>query len=156
MSYKALPLPPNYHSITPYLIVNNAVKALEFYQNVFGAEVLSKVELEGKICHAELKLGNSLIMLADEVPEMGFHAPKVDNNSSFCLLFYTDYVDTVVEKAVSQGAKLIRPVENQFYGDRSGTIVDPFGLHWNVATHIEDLSDEEIKARMDKMEKMKA
>lgn len=142
------PIPAGYHSITPYLYIKNASVAIDFYKKVFDAKEKYRMENEGKIGHAELEIGNSVIMLADEHPDMGALSPKSIGGTPLSLMLYVKDVDSVVNAAVSEGAKLQRPVENKFYGDRTGSIEDPFGHVWHVATHIEDVSPEEMEKRM--------
>jgi PhnB protein len=141
-------VPDGYPSLTPYLIVADAAAAIAFYQRVFGAKLRMKLDgPDGKIGHAELEIGNSLIMLADEHPEMGALSPKTVGGTPVGLHVYLEDVDAVAAKAVAAGATLKRPVENQFYGDRLGSIVDPFGHLWHISTHVEDVSPEEIGRR---------
>ncbi|AIT62926.1 Dot/Icm type IV secretion system effector PhnB [Coxiella burnetii] len=148
MSKKPTAIPPGYHSITPYLFVNEATKAIEYYKKAFGAEEEMRMEMPGgKIGHAELKIGDSKIMLADEFPEMGARSPRTYGGSPVTIHFYVEDVDKTAQQAVNAGGKLKGKVENQFYGDRSGTLEDPFGHTWNISTHIEDLPDEEIRKR---------
>jgi len=148
MADKVKPIPDGYHSVTPYLIVNGAAKAIEFYKKAFGAtELGSMPQPDGRIAHAELQIGDSRVMLADEFPERGYHGPEKYGGSAVTLHLYVEDVDQVASRAVAAGAKLLRPVEDQFYGDRSGVLADPFGHHWNVSTHIEDLTMEEIGNR---------
>jgi PhnB protein len=143
------PIPENYHAVTPYLIVNGAAQAIDFYKNVFGAQELMRVPgPNGKVGHAELKIGDSIIMLADEHPEMDAHSPQSVGGTPVSLMIYVEDVDHVFKKALSAGAKESRPVKDQFYGDRSGILTDPFGHKWSVATHIEDVSPEEMQRRM--------
>jgi PhnB protein len=149
MAGKVKPIPEGYHSVTPYLIVDGAAAAIEFYKKIFGAiEVVRMPAPGGRIGHAEIKIGDSHVMLADENPEMNARSPKSVGGSSISLLLYVENVDKIVERAVAAGAKLERPVEDKFYGDRMGGIVDPFGHLWYVGTHIEDVSPEEMKKRM--------
>ena len=149
MASKVRPIPEGYHSVTPYLIVDGAAAAIEFYKMVFGAtEVMRMPAPGGRIGHAEIKIGDSHIMLADENPEMNARSPKSVGGSPLSLLLYVEDVDNTVERAVAAGAKLERPAEDKFYGDRMGAIEDPFGHHWYVGTHIEDVSPEEMKKRM--------
>ena len=144
----AKPIPEGYHSITPYLIVADGAGAIRFYQQAFGAtERLRLVAPNGKIGHAELVIGDSLIMLADEHPPHGAHAPSAFGGSPVMLHLYVADVDAVVGKATAAGTALTRPVQDQFYGDRSGTITDPFGHPWHIATHIEDVAPDEIDRR---------
>ena len=141
--------PDSYHTVTPYLIVAGAASAIEFYKRAFDA--VEKVRMdgpEGRIAHAELQIGDSIVMLADEHPERGARGPKSVGGSPISLLLYVKDVDAVVKGAVSVGAKLTRPVEDQFYGDRVGGVEDPFGHLWYVATHVEDVTREEMKRRM--------
>ncbi|MFO0866229.1 MAG: VOC family protein [Gemmataceae bacterium] len=143
------PIPEGYHSVTPYLSVQGAAKALDFYRDAFGAtEIMRMTQADGRVGHAELQIGNSRIMLADEHPEIGHLSPLTLKGAAFSLLLYVEDVDAVFAKAVAAGAKPIRPVQNQFYGDRSGMVTDPFGHTWSIATHVEDLSPEEMEKRM--------
>jgi len=147
-------IPKDYNSITPYLIVKNAGQAIEYYKKVFGATELFRMNgPDGKIGHAELKIGNSHIMLADENLSMGegHTSATTVGGSPVSLYVYLPDVDTVVKRAQTEGAKILKPVENQFYGDRSGFIQDPFGHLWGVATHVEDVSPQEMKERMKKV-----
>jgi PhnB protein len=145
---KARPVPEGYHHVTPYLIVDGAAKALDFYRRVFGAtERMRMPGPGGKVGHAELTLGDSMIMLADEHPEMGARGPRAFAGAAVSLHVYVEDVDATVKAAVAAGAKLLRPVEDKFYGDRSGTIEDPFGHHWHVATHTEDVPPDELARR---------
>ncbi len=147
-------IPKDYNSVTPYLIVKGAAKAIDYYKKVFGAtEVMRMPGPDGKIGHAELKIGNSFIMLADENPHMGqgHSSAATIGASPVSLLVYLPDVDKVVERAAAEGAKIMKPVQDQFYGDRTGFIQDPFGHFWSVATHIEDVSPKEMEARMKKM-----
>ena len=142
------PIPDGYHTATPYLIVNGAAAAIEFYKKAFGAtELLRMAGPDGKIGHAEIKIGNSPIMLADEFPEMGAKSAKTLGGSPMFLMLYVENVDVLAAQAVAAGAKAIRPLQNQFYGDRSGTFEDPFGLWWTISTHVEDVPPEEMKRR---------
>jgi PhnB protein len=142
------PIPEGYHSVTPYLYVKGAAGTIDYYKDVFDAtEVMRIPGTDGRIGHAELKIGDSIVMLADEHPEMGVLGPRTIGGVSSSFLVYIENVDAVVEKAVASGAKLLRPVQNQFYGDRSGTLLDPFGHKWTVSTHVEDVSPEELKKR---------
>lgn len=141
-------LPKGYQIITPYLIVNGAADAIDFYKKVFAAKEVMRMEQPGgKIGHAELKFGDAKIMLADECPEMQAHGPAAHNGSPVSVHVYVKDVDATVEKALSTGAKLLRPVENMFYGDRSGSLEDPFGHKWYVSTHIEDVTLAKMKKR---------
>jgi PhnB protein len=138
--------PDGYHSLTPYLIMRDAAKAIEFYKKVFGAEEHMRMGTpDGKIGHAEIKIGDSVVMLADECSEG--KSPQTLGGSAVGLMFYLPDVDATVKLAVAEGATLQRPVEDQFYGDRSGSIADPFGHVWHLATHVEDVSPEEMEKR---------
>jgi PhnB protein len=141
-------IPAGYHSVTPYLIVKGAAGAIDFYKKAFGAaEQMRFPGPGGKIGHAEIKIGDSVVMLADEHPEMGFRSPQSMGGTPVSIMLYIEDVDKVVERAVKAGAKLERPVMDQFYGDRNGTILDPFGHVWTISTHIEDVSPEEMARR---------
>ncbi|MEJ2795107.1 VOC family protein [Iodobacter sp. LRB] len=141
-------IPHGYHTATPYLIVNNAVSAIEFYKSAFNAtEVMHLADPSGKIAHAEVKIGDSSIMLADEHPEMGYVSPAALGNSPVSIMLYVENVDAAFEQAIKHGAVELRAVSDQFYGDRIGTLKDPFGHIWSLATHIEDVSPDEINKR---------
>ena len=143
------PVPEGYSTVTPYLIVNRAADAIEFYTRAFDAEELMRFEgPDGGIVHAELQIGTSRIMLADENPQMGFRSPQSLGGSGIGIMVYVDDVDRVFTSALDAGAKVHQEVKNQFYGDRSGTLIDPFGHWWTVATHVEDVSGEEMQRRM--------
>jgi PhnB protein len=143
------PIPEGYPRITPYLCVDGADKAIQFYTDVFGMKERMRMPAEGgKIGHAELQLGDSVIMLADEHPDMDFRSPRAFGGTPTTVHMYVDDVDRVVGRAVEAGAKVLREVRDEFYGDRSGQIEDPFGHRWNVSTHVEDVSDEEMARRM--------
>ena len=142
------PIPEGYHSITPYLIVKGAADAIDFYKQAFGATELFRMPgPDGKIGHAEIKIGDSVIMLSDEWPEMKYVGAKTLGGSPVSLLLYVDDVDTVFKQALAAGAKEDRAIEDKFYGDRSGSLTDPFGHIWHVATHTEDVSPEEMERR---------
>ncbi len=142
------PIPAGYHTITPYLIIQGAAQALEFYKKAFGAtEIMRFPDPSGKIGHAEIKIGDSVVMLADEFPEMGFRSPQSLGGPGLSLLLYVEDVDRRFQQALAAGAKEMRPVKDQFYGDRSGTLTDPFGHVWTIATHKEDLTPEELQKR---------
>jgi PhnB protein len=148
---KVKPIPEGYRSITPYLFIRGAARAIDYYKNVFGAkEKLRMPNPDGKIGHAELEIGDSVVMLADENPHIQAKSPETLGGTTASLLLYLENVDSVVDNAVKAGAKILRPVADQFYGDRMGTILDPFGQMWSVATHIEDVSPDEMKKRMAK------
>ncbi|MGH8479780.1 MAG: VOC family protein [Gammaproteobacteria bacterium] len=142
------PTPDGYHSVTPYLSIKGASEAIEFYKRAFGAaELFRLVAPNGEIGHAEIRIGDSHIMLADSCDEGAFRSPRSLSGSSVGLHVYVENVDTLFAQAVDAGAKVIRPVQDQFYGDRTGTLEDPFGHVWFLATHKEDLSPEEINRR---------
>lgn len=141
-------IPKGYHSITPYLIINDAARAIDFYKKAFGAKEIMRMEQPGgKIGHAELKIGDAKIMLADEHPEIDARSPQSYGGTPVGIHLYIKNVDSIVNKAVSNGAKLVNPVENRFYGDRSGTLEDPYGHKWYVSTHIENVSAAQMKKR---------
>ena len=142
------PIPEGYHSVTPYLSIKGAVKALEYYKKAFGAIELFRMEHEGRIGHAEIKIGDSPIMLADEYPEMGSVSPQTLGGSPVGIMIYVENVDTVFKQAIDAGGVEKKALQDQFYGDRSGTLTDPFGHVWTVATHVEDVSPEEIEKRL--------
>jgi len=145
---KAKAIPDGYHNITPYLVIKGASAAIDFYKQAFGAvEIMRMPQPDGRVGHAELKFGDSHVMLADEFPELDVVGPITLGNSPVGLLLYVDDVDKTVERAVALGAKIKKPVQDQFYGDRSGTLIDPFGHKWTLATHKEDVSDEELRRR---------
>ena len=142
------PIPDGYHSVTPYLIVSAAADAIDFYKKAFGAVELMRMPAPGgKVGHAEIKIGDSAIMLADEFPEMGYKSPTTLGGSPVSIMIYVDDVDTVFGQAIAAGGREQRPVKDQFYGDRSGTLEDPFGHVWHIATHKEDVSAEEMERR---------
>ncbi|HEX9918136.1 MAG TPA: VOC family protein [Pyrinomonadaceae bacterium] len=146
-------IPEGYHSITPYLHITGAARAIEFYKEIFGAtEVMRMDAPDGKIGHAEIKIGDSHVMLADEFPEMDVRSPQSFGGSPVGLLLYVEDVDALAERAVAAGAKLQSPLEDKFYGDRMGKLVDPFGHIWAIATHKEDVSPEEMEKRIAALE----
>jgi PhnB protein len=148
MTSKVRPIPEGYHSVTPYLIIKNAADAIEFYKKAFGAtELFRMAQPDGRIGHAEIKIGDSPIMLADEFPEMGYRSPQSLGGSAVSIMLYVEDVDAVVNQATTVGAKLDRPVEDKFYGDRTGSLTDPFGHVWHIGTHKEDVSPEEMEKR---------
>lgn len=144
------PIPEGYSSITPYLIIKDAKKAIDFYKQVFGAVELMRFDgPNGTLAHAELQIGDSRIMMSDEQPQMGFRAPQSGGGAPVGLMLYVDDVDRVFRRAIDAGAKTQQEVKDQFYGDRSGTLIDPFGHCWTVATHVEDVGEEEMHRRME-------
>ncbi|MGA7565205.1 MAG: VOC family protein [Terriglobales bacterium] len=145
-------IPKGYNTVTPYLVIKGAAKAIDYYKNVFGATVVERMDgPNGKFGHAELQIGDSRIMLADENPQMGNRSAESIGGSPVSLYVYLPDCDKVVAKAAAEGAKILKAVENQFYGDRSGFIQDPFGHLWGIATHVEDVSPAEMKERMKKV-----
>lgn len=148
---KVKAVPEGYHTITPYLIIKGAAKAIEFYKKAFNAvEVMTMPQPDGRIGHAEIRIGDSPIMLADEFPEMGAFGPQEAYRSPVMLHLYVENVDSLFNQAVAAGATVLRPLQDQFYGDRSGGLIDPFGHVWFMASHVEDLSPEEIHERAKK------
>ena len=142
------PIPEGYPRVTPYLIVDGASDAIDFYTSVLGATERMRMDAPGgRIGHAELGIGDSVVMLADENPEMNARGPKAFGGSPGSLMVYVEDVDGVFGRALEAGAKELRPVENQFYGDRLGAFEDPFGHEWNVASHVEDVPPEEMSKR---------
>ena len=151
------PIPEGYHAVTPYLIIKGATAAIDYYKKVFGATERMRMDGPGgTIGHAELVIGDSTIMLADEYPDMGHRSPKTIGGTPVSLVLYIEDVDAVFKRALDAGAKSVRPVENQFYGDRMGTLEDPFGHMWSVATHVEDVAPEEMKRRAEEFAKQQA
>jgi PhnB protein len=151
------PIPEGYHSVTPYLIVNDGAGAIDFYKKAFGAvETVRMGGPEGKIGHAEIRIGDSYVMLADESPDMGHRSAQSIGATPVSLVLYVEDVDAQFKQAIAAGAKELRPVEDQFYGDRMGTLVDPFGHVWSLGTHKEDVSPEEMNRRMGEMMAQKA
>jgi PhnB protein len=143
------PVPAGYHTVTPYLIISGAARAIEYYKRAFGAtEIVRHGGPDGRIGHAEVKIGDSRIMLADEFPEMGVKSASSIGGTPVGLCIYVPNVDAVFAQAVEAGGKVERPLQDQFYGDRSGTLVDPFGHKWTIATHIEDVPPQELEKRM--------
>ena len=142
------PIPEGYPRVTPYLIVDGASDAIDFYTSVLGATERMRMDAPGgRIGHAELEIGDSVVMLADENPEMNARGPRAFGGSPVSLMVYVEDVDGVFGRALEAGAKELRPVENQFYGDRLGAFEDPFGHEWNVASHVEDVPPEEMEKR---------
>ena len=155
MGVKAIP--DGYSSVTPYLIVSGAANAIDYYRMAFHAQELMRMPgPDGKIAHAELQIGNARIMLADESPQMGNKSPQTLGGSGTGLMLYVTDVDDTFQRAVSGGGTIVQAVKDQFYGDRSGTLADPFGHQWTIATHIEDVAPEEMKRRMDEAMKTAA
>lgn len=143
------PIPEGYHSVTPYLIVNDAAAALDFYHTAFNAvELMRLPDQNGNIMHCEFKIGDSPVMMANEFPDMGFVGPQTLGGSPVSICLYVENVDELFKQAIDAGAEELRPLADQFYGDRTGTLKDPFGHTWTVATHKEDLTPEEIAERL--------
>jgi PhnB protein len=148
MSSEVKPIPDGYQGATPYLSIRGAASAIDFYKDAFGAtEEMRMGDPNGKIGHAEIKIGEARIMLADECPEMGFRSPQEYGGSPVTIHIYVNDVDKMVSHAIAAGAKVLKPVEDQFYGDRAGKLEDPFGHVWYIATHKEDVPPEELKRR---------
>ena len=142
------PIPDGYHSVTPYLICQGAAAAIDYYIQAFGAVELFRLPApDGRIMHAEIKIGDSPVMLTDEMPEMRFFGPHTLKGTPVSLMIYVADVDAVFARALTAGVTVMRPIQDQFYGDRSGTLIDPFGHVWTIATHKEDLTPEEIARR---------
>ncbi|MDD5542987.1 MAG: VOC family protein [Acidobacteriia bacterium] len=148
MGSKVQPIPAGYHTLTPHVITKDCARALEFYKKAFGAiELMRHAGPQGKIMHAEIKIGNSVIMLADEFPEMGASSPDTVGGSPVTFYLYVEDCDAVCAQAISAGAIQKEPVKTEFYGDRRGGVSDPFGYTWYIATHVEDVSPEELAKR---------
>lgn len=148
------PIPAGYHSVTPYLVIDGAARAIEFYKQAFEAQELFRMPTpDGKVAHAEIRIGNSPVMMADACDE--YRGPRAFGGTPVSLMIYVEDVDRIFRQALAAGAKEHRPVIDQFYGDRSGTLIDPFGHMWTVATHVEDVSPEEIDRRVAQMAKSK-
>lgn len=144
----AKPIPEGYHSLTPYIFVDGAAEAIEFYKKAFGAEEVLRMPLGDKIGHAEVKIGDSHLMLADEFPEMDVKGPKSRGGVTSSLMIYVEDVDAAFQQAIDAGGTVEKAVQDQFYGDRSGTLIDPFGHKWTLATHIEDLTVDQVAERL--------
>jgi len=150
MAGSVKPIPEGYHTATPYLVVDGAAAAIDYYKAAFGAVELLRMDgPDGRIGHAEIRIGDSPIMLADEHPEIGARGPKSIGGCPISIMLYVEDVDAVVEQAVAAGGKVTRPVADQFYGDRTGGLEDPFGYTWYVATHVEDVEPEELQKRFE-------
>ncbi len=148
-------IPEGYHSVTPYLVVDDASAAIDFYTRAFGATEKFRLPMGDKVGHAELQIGDSVVMLADEFPDRDIRGPKARGGASSSLMIYVDDVDTVFSQAIDAGGRVDGDmgVKNQFYGDRSGTLIDPFGHKWTVATHVEDVPEDELQRRMEQFAK---
>jgi PhnB protein len=141
-------IPEGYHSVTPYLLIDGATEAIRFYEKAFGAVEVLRMPMGDRIAHAEVKIGNSHVMLSDEWPDMGLLGPQKRGGATASLMIYLPDVDAAFARALEAGAREERPPEDQFWGDRMGTVIDPFGHRWTLATHIEDVSEEEMHRRM--------
>jgi PhnB protein len=149
MANKVKPIPDGYSSITPYLIIKGAAAAIDYYKKAFGAiETVRMPQPDGRVGHAEVNFGDAVVMLADEFPEMNIVGPGTLGNTTVSLLLYVENADATFDKAVGLGAQVEKPLADQFYGDRTGTIQDPFGHKWTIATHKEDVTPQEMKRRM--------
>lgn len=143
-SYK----PEGYHSVTPYLIADGAARALDFYRDAFGAQELFRLPMGDRIGHAEFRIGDSTLMIADEFPDLNALAPRTRGGPTATFMIYVEDVDAAYARAVKAGATADRPVKNEFWGDRVGTVIDPFGHKWSLATHVEDVPPDELQRRM--------
>jgi PhnB protein len=144
----AEPIPSNYPRVSPYLIVDGAAEAISFYETVLGATQRMRMDgPDGRVGHAELDVGDSVIMLADENPDMGARSPRTIGGTPVSIHVYLEDVDAAFDRALQSGAKSLRPLEDRFYGDRSGALEDPFGHHWDLSTHVEDVPPEEMSRR---------
>ena len=141
-------IPEGYHSVTPYLVVDGAEEAIRFYTQALGATEVLRLPMGDKIGHAEIRIGDSHVMLSDEWPDMDIRGPKSRGGATSSLMVYVEDVDSAFARAVAAGATIERPVEDQFYGDRSGAIIDPFGHRWTLSTHVEDVPEDEMQRRM--------
>jgi PhnB protein len=150
------PIPEGFHTVTPYLAVKDAAKALDFYTRALGATERFRFEHGGKIGHAEIQVGDSIVMLSDEWPEGGHLSPQSLGGTTASLHVYVDDVDSAFQRALEAGGKEERAVQDQFYGDRSGTFLDPFGHRWNLSTHVEDVPEDELQRRMEEFGKKQA
>jgi PhnB protein len=148
MANKAKPIPEGYHTVTPYLIVKGGASAIDFYKKAFGATETFRFPMpDGSIAHAEIKIGNSRVMLAEAPPDPNYRDPKALGGTPVSMLLYVEDVDALAKQAVAAGAKVVREVKDQFYGDRTGTFEDPFGHIWTISTHVEDVTPEEMSRR---------
>jgi PhnB protein len=154
MASKVKPIPDGYAVVTPYLIIKGAAAAIDYYKKAFGAiETVRMPQPDGRVGHAEVKIGDAVVMLADEFPEMNIVSPVTLGNTPVGLLVYVEDADATFNKAVALGAQVEKPMADQFYGDRTGTVKDPFGHKWTIATHKEDVTPEEMQRRMAAMAK---
>jgi PhnB protein len=149
MSTQAKPIPEGYHTATPYLTLNDASRAIDFYKRAFGAQVVARMDgPDGKVAHAEIRIGDSMIMLGDEMPGMGNRSPQSLGGTTGGIMLYVENADAVFNQAVSAGAQVEMPVTDMFWGDRYGRLKDPFGHSWSVGTHVEDVAPAEMSKRM--------
>jgi PhnB protein len=152
MAKNVKPIPEGYNSITPYLMIQGADKAIDFYKRAFGAKESVRIPgPEGTVGHAEIKIGDSTVMLTEEMSGMGHRGPRSLGGTPVSLVFYVEDADAMFERAVKAGAKVQRPLENMFYGDRMGSLEDPFGHVWHISTHVEDVPEEELRKRAESM-----
>jgi PhnB protein len=152
MAAKVTPIPPGFHTLTPHLTVRNAKEALEFYKQAFGAEVLHVADMpDGKVMHATVRMGDSILMLNDEMPEHGAFSPLSSGGSGVTLHIYTENVDDAFARAVAAGATVKMPLADQFWGDRYGVVADPYGFKWSLATRVKELSPEQMQEEQEKM-----
>lgn len=157
MASTTKPVPEGFHTLTPYLTVRDAARAIEFYKQAFAAKELGRLkDPSGKIVHAEIRIGDSPVMLAEESPEWGNHSPQSLGGTTVTIHLYVEDVDAVAARAVAAGAKVLIPVADQFYGDRSGRLADPFGHVWVIATHKEDVSPQEMQKRFEAFSKQQS
>ena len=148
--------PDGYHSVTPYLVCDGAAKAIDFYTRAFGATELFRLPMGDKVGHAEILIGDSHVMLSDEWPDMNLLGPKHRGGPTASLMVYVDDVDAMFKRAVEAGGTVEREVENQFWGDRTGTVIDPFGHRWTLSTHVEEVAPDELQRRMEEFSKQAA
>jgi PhnB protein len=149
---KVAPIPAGYHTVTPHLVCRGAAKAIEFYKKAFGAEEVLRLAMpDGRLAHAEINIGGSMIMLHDEAPDWKAFSPQTVGDTSVSIMLYVNDVDAVFKRAIAAGATSTMEVADQFYGDRAGGLKDPFGHKWHIATHIEDVAPDEIQLRAAKM-----
>jgi PhnB protein len=141
--------PEGYHSVTPYIIVDGAAEAIRWYEQALGASEIYRLPMGDKVGHAEIRIGDSIVMLSDEWPDMNAHGPNRRGGPTATFMIYVEDADAAFERALAAGGKVDKPMEDQFYGDRSGTIEDPFGHKWTLATHVEDVPEDEMRRRME-------
>lgn len=149
-------IPDGYHTVTAYLMVDDAAKALDFYRDAFGAEELFRLPMGDKIGHAEIMIGDTHLMLADEFPDMGALGPNSRGGPTASFMIYVPDADAAYDRAMKAGARADRPLKNEFWGDRIGTVIDPFGHKWSLATHVEEVPPEEIQRRMEQWSEAQA